>query len=64
MILSMLAVGWHPVDAIDMTDEDLSWIEELAAHPKVVALEKWDLIIIGINHQRKFKKMYFRKQIR
>ena len=23
------AVGWHPVDAIDMTDEDLEWIEEL-----------------------------------
>ena len=27
-------VGWHPVDAIDMTDEDLEWIEELSAHPK------------------------------
>src|SRR5699024_11263555 len=22
------AVGWHPVDAIDCTDEDLQWIEE------------------------------------
>src|SRR5690625_7452309 len=32
------AVGWHPVDAIDMTDEDLSWIESLASHPKVVAM--------------------------
>ena len=31
------SVGWHPVDAIDMTDEDLAWIEELASHPKVVA---------------------------
>ena len=31
------SVGWHPVDAIDMTDEDLKWIEELSAHPKVVA---------------------------
>ena len=24
------SVGWHPVDAIDMTDEDLQWIETLA----------------------------------
>src|SRR4051794_32820355 len=24
-------IGWHPVDAIDCTDEDLIWIEELAA---------------------------------
>ena len=28
------SVGWHPVDAIDMKDEDLLWIEELASHPK------------------------------
>ena len=34
------SVGWHPVDAIDMTDEDLEWIEELSAHPKVVALRR------------------------
>ena len=27
-------VGWHPVDAIDCTDEDLKWIEELAATRK------------------------------
>ena len=27
-------VGWHPVDAIDMTEEDLAWIEELAAPSK------------------------------
>src|SRR5699024_10693213 len=32
------AVGWHPVDAIDCTEADLDWIEELTDHPKVVAL--------------------------
>ncbi|RIN49910.1 hydrolase TatD, partial [Staphylococcus simulans] len=27
-------IGWHPVDAIDCTEERLEWIEALAAHPK------------------------------
>lgn len=31
-------IGWHPVDAIDCTPEDLLWIEELSAHKKVVAI--------------------------
>ncbi len=37
------AVGWHPVDAIDMTEDHLKWIEELASHPKVVALGEMGL---------------------
>lgn len=32
------AVGWHPVDAIDCTPADLARIEQLLAHPKVVAV--------------------------
>lgn len=31
-------VGWHPVDAVDCAEEDLAWIESLAAHPKVVGI--------------------------
>ncbi|WP_249662450.1 TatD family hydrolase, partial [Lysinibacillus fusiformis] len=31
-------IGWHPVDAIDCTQQDLDWIEELAAHPKLVGI--------------------------
>ena len=31
-------VGWHPVDAIDMRDADLKWIEEVSGHPKIWAL--------------------------
>lgn len=31
-------IGWHPVDAIDCTQQDLEWIEELASHPKIVGI--------------------------
>src|SRR5699024_3680311 len=37
------AVGWHPVDAIDMKEKDLEWIEELSFHPKVVAIGEMGL---------------------
>lgn len=37
------AVGWHPVDAIDATEEDFSRIERLASHPKVVAIGEMGL---------------------
>ncbi|WP_409272945.1 TatD family hydrolase [Neobacillus sp. SCS-31] len=57
-------VGWHPVDAIDMTDEDLSWIEELAAHPKVVALGETGLDYHWDKSPRDIQKEVFRKQIR
>jgi TatD DNase family protein len=58
------AVGWHPVDAIDMTDEDLQWIGELLDHPKVVALGEtgldyhWDKSPVDVQIE------VFRKQIR
>ncbi len=32
------AVGVHPNDADGFTDDDLVWLRELAAHPKVVAI--------------------------
>lgn len=36
-------IGWHPVDAIDRTDEGLEWIESLSKHPKVVGTGKTEL---------------------
>ncbi|WP_077620143.1 TatD family hydrolase [Bacillus sinesaloumensis] len=56
-------VGWHPVDAIDMTDEDLKWIEELCAHPKVVALGEMGLDYYWDKSPKDIQKKVFRKQI-
>lgn len=57
------AVGWHPVDAIDMTEADLEWIEELAAHPKVVALGEMGLDYYWDKSPKEIQKEVFRKQI-
>lgn len=58
------SIGWHPVDAIDMTDEDLKWIEELAAHPKVVAIGETGLDYHWDKSPADVQKEVFRKQIR
>ncbi|MDV2583568.1 TatD family hydrolase, partial [Alkalibacillus haloalkaliphilus] len=56
-------IGWHPVDAIDMTAEDLSWIEKLSAHPKVVALGEMGLDYHWDKSPKEVQKEVFRKQI-
>lgn len=58
------AVGWHPVDAIDMTDQDLEWIEELSSHPKVVAIGEMGLDYHWDKSPKDIQKEVFRKQIR
>ncbi|WP_338450456.1 TatD family hydrolase [Niallia oryzisoli] len=58
------SVGWHPVDAIDMTDEDLLWIEELSAHPKVVALGEMGLDYHWDKSPKDVQQEVFRRQIR
>ncbi|MCU1808717.1 TatD family hydrolase [Cytobacillus firmus] len=57
-------VGWHPVDAIDMTEEDLLWIEKLSSHPKVVALGEMGLDYYWDKSPKDIQKEVFRKQIR
>ncbi|MCA1057248.1 TatD family hydrolase [Rossellomorea aquimaris] len=57
------SVGWHPVDAIDMTDGDLAWIEELASHPKVVAIGEMGLDYHWDKSPKEIQKEVFRKQI-
>lgn len=58
------SVGWHPVDAIDMTDEDLEWIEELSAHPKVRAIGEIGLDYHWDKSPKEIQQDVFRRQIR
>ena len=58
------AVGWHPVDAIDMTDKELAWIEELSKHPKVVAIGEMGLDYHWDKSPKEVQAEVFRKQIR
>ncbi|KOR81290.1 hydrolase TatD [Bacillus sp. FJAT-21352] len=58
------AIGWHPVDAIDMTEDDLQWIEELSHHPKVVAIGEMGLDYHWDKSPKDVQMEVFRKQIR
>ncbi|HWJ79282.1 MAG TPA: TatD family hydrolase [Niallia sp.] len=58
------SIGWHPVDAIDMVEEDLVWIEELSSHPKVVAIGEMGLDYHWDKSPKEIQKEVFRKQIR
>src|SRR5699024_2785076 len=57
-------VGWHPVDAIDCTDNDLRYIEEMAVHPKVVALGEMGIDYHCDKSPKDVQKEVFRQQIR
>lgn len=56
-------VGWHPVDAVDCTEEDLKWIERLAAHPKVVGIGEMGLDYHWDKSPKEVQQEFFRKQI-
>ncbi len=56
-------IGWHPVDAIDCTEEDLQWIEQLAAHPKVVGIGETGLDYYWDKSPKDVQQRLFRKQI-
>ncbi|QAY67472.1 TatD family hydrolase [Paenibacillus protaetiae] len=58
------AVGWHPVDSIDMKPGDLEWIEQLASHPKVVAIGEIGLDYHWDTSPKEVQHHVFREQIR
>lgn len=57
------AIGYHPVDAIEMKDEHLSMLERLSSHPKVVALGEMGLDYHWDKSPKDVQKDVFRKQI-
>ncbi len=56
-------IGWHPVDAVDCTNADLEWIEELSAHPKVVGIGETGLDYHWDKSPKDIQQEVFRKQI-
>ena len=56
-------IGWHPVDAIDCTEEDLQWIEKLSAHPKIVGIGETGLDYYWDKSPKEVQQELFRKQI-
>lgn len=58
-----VVIGWHPVDAIDCTEEDLLWIEELSKHPKVVGIGETGLDYYWGKSPKEVQQDVFRKQI-
>lgn len=56
-------IGWHPVDAIDFTDEYYDWIKELAKHPKIVAIGEMGLDYHWDKSPKDIQKEVFKRQI-
>src|SRR5690625_1193703 len=56
-------IGWHPVDAIDCTDADLDWIEDLSKHEKIVGIGETGLDYHWDKSPKDIQKKLFRKQI-
>lgn len=56
-------IGWHPVDAIDCTEERLAWIEKLASHPKVIGIGETGLDYHWDKSPKDVQQALFRKQI-
>ncbi|KOS70366.1 hydrolase TatD [Lysinibacillus contaminans] len=56
-------IGWHPVDAIDCTEEDLKWIEGLTVHPKIVGIGETGLDYYWDKSPKDVQQELFRKQI-
>lgn len=57
-------IGWHPVDAVDCTEEDLQWIEQLCKHPKIVAYGEIGLDYHWDKSPKDIQQRLFREQIR
>lgn len=58
------AVGWHPVSAIDYTDEHYDMLKQLSDHPKVVAIGEMGLDYHWDTSPKDVQEKVFRSQIK
>lgn len=57
------AVGIHPTDCAEITDADFDAIEEMSAHPKVVAIGEVGLDYYHMRAPKDIQEKTFRRQI-
>lgn len=57
------AVGVHPSDTGNLTDDDLITLENLASHEKVVAIGEIGLDYYWNEPEREIQKLWFKKQL-
>lgn len=57
------SVGWHPVDAIDLTDEQWEEVVRLANHPKVAAIGECGLDYYWDKSPKEVQRTVFERQI-
>ena len=58
------AAGVHPNDTGDMSDEDLAQLEEMAKHPRVVAIGEIGLDYHYDEPEPEIQKIWFERQLR
>lgn len=57
------AIGWHPVSAIDFTDEHYDMLKKQSKHPKVVAIGEMGLDYHWDTSPKDVQKVVFKRQI-
>lgn len=57
-------LGVHPCDCEELTEEELSWMQEMAAQPRVIAIGEMGLDYHHMSYSKEVQEDCFRKQIR
>lgn len=57
------AIGVHPSDTAELTEEDMEWLKEKSAHKKVVAIGEIGLDYYWPEPDREIQKRWFRRQL-
>lgn len=58
------AIGVHPSETVELTQESLAWMEQSCSHPKVVAVGEIGLDYHWEEPEPSIQKLWFREQIR